>query len=88
MTCEHIDIKRTKMPDGHAHYGMIRCAACDKFMGWEKNPANAAKEKANYDKAEALKTGAANDRTRDFLASVTKQDGKLSPKQQAWLDSL
>lgn len=88
MTCEHMTIKRTRMPEGHVHFERIDCAECGRFISWGKNPANSAKEKANYDKAEALKTGAANDRTRDFLASVTKQDGKLSPKQQVWLDSL
>jgi len=88
MTCEHMEIRRERMPEGYPHYEKISCLSCGKFLGWGKNPANAAKEKANYDKAEQLKAVAANDRIRDFLASVTKQDGKLSHKQQAWQNSL
>ena len=88
LTCEHINIKRERMPSGHVHYGKILCADCNRFIGWEKSPANIAKEASNTEKIERLKGCAHSERVQSFLDSVTKQDGKLSPKQQAWLDSL
>lgn len=50
MTCEHKYLKYIPRPDT-PHYAEIRCADCNKFMGWQPapNPEGIRKESTKHD---------------------------------------
>lgn len=88
MNCSHLKTEIIPTPELQ-HHGKIVCADCGKFMGWAKKPQTVEREKRN---AVALVRLRNDDRLtaqeREFISSIDGQGPKLSPKQQAWLESL
>ncbi len=57
-------------------------------MGWQPNPANVEKRKETERKIEALQEAKLTDWEENFWKSVSKLEGKLSPKQHQILNKI
>lgn len=88
MKCDHANTKTELMPPGSPHHGKIICIFCGAFCGWRAKPENEARQKRNRERIEQLQGLPCSSWEKGFLESLDKQDGKLSPKQQAKLDAI
>ena len=88
VNCEHMTVRYERMPESYIHYGKVICDACGKFMGWQPNPANVEKRKEIERKIEVLRESKLTDWEEQFWTSVSKLEGKLSPKQTEILNKI
>ena len=87
MSCNHENVTFHPTPD-LKHHGKEICDDCGKFIRWVPKPETLERQIDNRNTIEALEAMELEEWPRNFLASLKKLDGKLSPKQEAKLAEL
>jgi hypothetical protein len=87
--CPHTETYYDILPIGSYHFASERCACCNAFRGWVPRPTNRARRKliaAQLSKLAVCERLSAWERR--FVANVSKQQGKLSPRQSEVVNKL
>ena len=88
QACEHRATVTERPPDTHRHYARLTCALCGRFLRWLPRPETIERQKLNgFRIAKLTMQEGLTGWEREFVRSVSQQR-KLSPRQQAVLDSL
>ncbi|MGB3205451.1 MAG: hypothetical protein WBB28_10715 [Crinalium sp.] len=78
------------MPPNSKHFAAVRCADCDRFLGWQSKPENVAKWELRS-RLIASWLGnprlSINDWERTFLSGIATAQN-ISPKQQGIFDKI
>jgi hypothetical protein len=88
--CTHNATKTVILPaENSRHYARLECADCSAFLKFLPRPENVERRKLNGYKLAKLQMHAGlNAWERDFVASLSEQGNKFTPKQQAVFDRL
>jgi hypothetical protein len=86
--CSHTRTRVEISPPGHKHYGRVICVDCGKFLCWQPNPRNVELRQRNAINLRKLLDSGRLSPWEDGFCQGISQTPRLSPRQQALLNSL
>jgi hypothetical protein len=86
--CVHSATVTKRMPEGHTHYAVRRCADCGAFLRWLPKPETIERRQLNAIKLAKLQMcHGLTAWDRHFVADVSQRK-RVSPRQQQIIDRL
>jgi hypothetical protein len=87
--CPHNITQTVELPTGSVHFASMICATCGAFIKYVPRPENVARRKLIGEQiARLVVHPGLSSWERQFVSSLARQGGKLSPRQQDVFDRL